>query len=82
MLSMTLDEMDLKTFGAEMSLDVSGIKLELFHSPAGSESEIAIYWTEGKMIFSADNIYDSFPVLFPLHGGEKRCKAKHGKLIF
>ena len=58
-----------KTFsGDRLDLEISGLKLVLFHAPGETPDQIFI-WMPGKgVLLPADNYYKSFPNLYAIRG--------------
>ena len=58
-----------KTFsGDRLTLDIAGLKLELYHAPGETNDQIIVWLPEKKVLLPADNFYKSFPNLYAIRG--------------
>ncbi|XP_078484353.1 linear primary-alkylsulfatase-like [Ciona intestinalis] len=56
------------TFDKELTLNIAGIKIQLFHTPGETKDHCSIWLPEKRVLFSADNLYSSFPNIYPVRG--------------
>lgn len=59
----------------KFTLDIAGLKLELYAAPGETTDHLLMWMADDKIAFAGDNIYGSFPNLYPVRGSEYRDVA-------
>ncbi len=54
--------------GSRKTLNLAGIKLELVAAPGETEDGLYVWLPDGKVLFSGDNFYASWPNLYAIRG--------------
>jgi alkyl sulfatase BDS1-like metallo-beta-lactamase superfamily hydrolase len=57
-----------KTFKDSLNIDISGIKLQLFHASGETPDQLMVWMPDEKILFCGDNFYKSFPNLYTIRG--------------
>lgn len=58
--------------GDRLSLEISGIKLDLVIAPGETDDQLYVWLPEQRVIFAGDNFYQSWPNVYPLRGTARR----------
>lgn len=53
-------------------ITIAGVELELIHAPGETEDQTVVYMPQHKILFAADNYYESFPNLYTIRGAPHR----------
>ena len=70
-----------KTFSDTLKIEVSGVKIELFHAPGETNDQLFVWLPEKKALFPGDNVYKTFPNLYTIRGTPYRDLAGWVKSI-
>jgi len=62
--------------GDHLSLNMAGLKLELYHAPGETNDQIFVWLPEKRVLLPADNFYHSFPNLYAIRGTAYRDVMK------
>lgn len=49
-------------------IKIAGINLQLIHAPGETDDQIVVFMPKEKILFAADNFYESFPNLYAIRG--------------
>lgn len=60
------------TFSSELSLDISGVKMELVHVAGESSDQLYVWLPDDEALLIGDNIYAIFPNIYTLRGAVYR----------
>jgi alkyl sulfatase BDS1-like metallo-beta-lactamase superfamily hydrolase len=60
------------TFSSEISIDISGVKMELVHVAGESSDQLYVWLPEDEALLIGDNIYSIFPNIYTLRGAVYR----------
>jgi len=60
------------TFSSELSLDISGVKMELAHVAGESSDQIYVWLPDDEALLIGDNVYAIFPNIYTLRGAVYR----------
>ena len=60
------------TFSDTFSLDISSVKMKLFHVGGESSDQIYVWLPEEEVLIVGDNVYGIFPNIYTLRGAEYR----------
>ena len=60
------------TFSSELSLDISGVKMQLVHVAGESSDQIYVWLPEDEALLIGDNVYSIFPNIYTLRGAVYR----------
>jgi alkyl sulfatase BDS1-like metallo-beta-lactamase superfamily hydrolase len=60
------------TFSSEISIDISGVKMELVHVAGESSDQLYVWLPEDEALLIGDNIYAIFPNIYTLRGAVYR----------
>lgn len=58
--------------GDSTSLTIAGVELWLFATPGETDDALSVWFPEEKVLFCGDNLYRSFPNVYPVRGTGKR----------
>ena len=58
--------------GEHMTLNIAGLALELFAAPGETEDALIVWYPAEKVLFAGDDIYRSFPNVYPVRGVGRR----------
>jgi alkyl sulfatase BDS1-like metallo-beta-lactamase superfamily hydrolase len=61
-----------RTFRDRLELDISGIEIELIHSPSETPDNILLWWPEKKTILTGDSLTPTLPPIFTARGQRVR----------
>ena len=61
--------------GEKHTLRLGGLELELYAAPGETTDQLFIWFPEDEVLFCADNMYRSFPNLYPIRGSGYRDVA-------
>ena len=61
-----------RTYEDELTLEIGGEKLVLFHAPGETDDQTVIWMPEKKVLFPGDNYYAAFPNLYTIRGSSPR----------
>ena len=64
-----------KVFDEQLELEVSGIKVVLYHAPGETNDQLFVWLPEKKALFPGDNFYKTFPNLYTIRGTPYRDLA-------
>uniref|UniRef100_H2YQ81 Metallo-beta-lactamase domain-containing protein n=1 Tax=Ciona savignyi TaxID=51511 RepID=H2YQ81_CIOSA len=56
------------TYEEHLTVHIAGIKVELIHTPGETEDHTSIFLPEKNVLFPGDNLYESFPNIYPVRG--------------
>ena len=56
------------TFKDSLEIEVSGVKLKLFHAPGETPDQLFVWMPDEQILFCGDNFYKSFPNLYTIRG--------------
>ena len=65
-----------KTFEDSLSVEISGVKLELVHAPGETDDQIFVWLPAQKVLLPGDNLYRAFPNLYSIRGTTYRDPQK------
>ncbi|MDL2307377.1 alkyl/aryl-sulfatase [Desulfovibrio sp. OttesenSCG-928-C06] len=54
--------------GAELKLDIAGVRVELYAAPGETQDHMAVWLPGSSVLFTGDNMYRSFPNIYPVRG--------------
>jgi len=60
------------TYESHRMIEIAGVKLELIHAPGETDDQTVVYLPKHKILFAADNYYESFPNLYTIRGAPHR----------
>ena len=60
------------TFRKELKIEISGIKIELYHAPGETNDQLFVWLPVHKSLMPGDNIYKTFPNLYTIRGTTHR----------
>ncbi|AJD46465.1 beta-lactamase domain-containing protein [Isoalcanivorax pacificus W11-5] len=60
------------TFADRMHVSIAGVELELVHAPGETNDQIMVWYPAKRVLFSGDNIYETFPNLYTIRGTPHR----------
>jgi len=60
------------TFSKNLSVVISGLVIEMYHTPGETDDAITIWLPKQKVILPGDNIYESFPNMYAIRGSPAR----------
>lgn len=60
------------TFRSHKCITIAGVELELIHAPGETDDQTVVYMPQHKILFAADNYYESFPNLYTIRGAPNR----------
>ena len=58
--------------GDSVRLHIAGVELYLFATPGETDDALSVWFPEEKVLFCGDNLYRSFPNIYPVRGTGKR----------
>lgn len=58
--------------GDSTSLTIAGVELWLFATPGETDDALSVWFPEEKVLFCGDDLYRSFPNVYPVRGTGKR----------
>ena len=58
--------------GDRQSLEIAGITIELVKAPGETDDQLYVWYPEGRVVFTGDNFYQSWPNTYPLRGTARR----------
>lgn len=58
--------------GESMTLSVAGLELQLFAAPGETEDALVVWFPEERVLFGGDDLYRSFPNIYPVRGTGNR----------
>jgi len=62
-----------RTFsGAELSLNVAGVRVQLLHTPGETPDTIAVWLPDKRVLMPGDNFFRAFPNVAPIRGARLR----------
>jgi alkyl sulfatase BDS1-like metallo-beta-lactamase superfamily hydrolase len=64
-------------FDDRYSLDVGGVRFELYHTPGETPDHLTVWIPSLKAAFIGDNLYESFPNLYTLRGTRTRWPLEY-----
>jgi alkyl sulfatase BDS1-like metallo-beta-lactamase superfamily hydrolase len=64
-------------FDETYSLDVGGVRFELYHTPGETPDHLTVWIPSLKAAFIGDNLYESFPNLYTLRGTPTRWPLEY-----
>ncbi len=56
------------TFKDSIGINISGVRLKLYHAPGETPDQLFVWMPDEKMLFCGDNFYKSFPNLYTIRG--------------
>ena len=62
-------------FDDKLSVEIAGIKIELYHAPGETNDQLLVWLPEKKTLFPGDNFYKTFPNLYTIRGTPYRDLA-------
>jgi len=65
-----------QVFNDRLSVTISGIDLELIHSPGETDDQLVVWLPEQRVLLPGDNIYKAFPNLYTIRGTPYRDVRK------
>jgi alkyl sulfatase BDS1-like metallo-beta-lactamase superfamily hydrolase len=71
-----------RTFRDRLELDISGIEIELIHSPSETPDNILLWWPEKKTILTGDSLTPTLPPIFTARGQRVRDPEGYLESIF
>ena len=60
------------TFSDELTINIAGIEIEMFHAPGETNDQIFVWLPNHKSLMPGDNIYKTFPNLYTIRGTTHR----------
>ena len=64
-----------KVFEDKLELEVSGVKIVLYHAPGETNDQLFVWLPDKKALFPGDNFYKTFPNLYTIRGTPYRDLA-------
>ena len=64
-----------KVFDEKLELEISGVKVVLYHAPGETNDQIFVWLPDKKTLFPGDNFYRTFPNLYTIRGTPYRDLA-------
>lgn len=69
------------TFDKDLTVQIAGVDLEIFHAPGETDDQLAIWIPSKKAIFVGDNLYKTFPNLYTIRGTAHRDVKKWSQSV-
>uniref|UniRef100_A0A0G4HQT4 Metallo-beta-lactamase domain-containing protein n=1 Tax=Chromera velia CCMP2878 TaxID=1169474 RepID=A0A0G4HQT4_9ALVE len=67
--------------GKHEDIEIDGVKLRLIYAPGETDDQTVVFYENGKILFAADNFYESFPNLYAVRGVPNRDTMQWARSI-
>eukprot|EP00127_Corallochytrium_limacisporum_P002773 Clim_evm17s139 gene=Clim_evmTU17s139 len=67
--------------GEHKDIVIDGVKLRLVYAPGETDDQTVVFYDKGRVLFAADNFYESFPNLYAVRGVPNRDTMQWARSI-